>query len=310
VRGSLRDLVLQRLGRTSHVVASAGFFREALANDLAAAQGFRPTFLEATPLVVVPGVVTEQESGRRVGGVRVYGVDERFWAFHGVPPVGPADREGLLSPVLARELNVQPGGTVLVRVQRPSDLPLESVHSRKDDLGRTLRLTVRAVAPSSAMGEFSLEATQADVRAVFVPLARLQQELEVGDRVNTILVATGAEPANETLPVLEELVRRQAALDDLGLTLRTLDGRGLLALGSRAGFLTDPQASAAMEAGVRARMPGVPVFTYLANTLRRGDREIPYSLVTGINLEPMVPGRPVSSSGDVPPIAPRAVCPI
>ena len=31
VRGSLRDLVLQRLGRTDRVVVSTGFFREALA---------------------------------------------------------------------------------------------------------------------------------------------------------------------------------------------------------------------------------------------------------------------------------------
>ena len=150
VRGSLRDLVVQRLGRTDLVVASVGFFREALADDLRRLQAFRAAFQEAAPLVIMPGFVTGQEGGRRVGDVRVYGVDERFWAFHGVPPAGPADREALLSPVLARELNVQPGGTILVRVQRPSDLPLESVHGRKDDLGRTLRLTVRAVVPSLA----------------------------------------------------------------------------------------------------------------------------------------------------------------
>ena len=39
----------------------------------------------------------------------------------------------------------EPGSAMLVRVQRPSDIPLESLHGRKDDVGRTLRLTVRAV---------------------------------------------------------------------------------------------------------------------------------------------------------------------
>ena len=34
VRGSLRDLFLQRLGNTDHVVTSAGFFREQLAADI------------------------------------------------------------------------------------------------------------------------------------------------------------------------------------------------------------------------------------------------------------------------------------
>ena len=36
VRGSLRDLVLNRLGRTDQVVVSSGFFREALAAEIAA----------------------------------------------------------------------------------------------------------------------------------------------------------------------------------------------------------------------------------------------------------------------------------
>src|SRR3989442_193052 len=36
VRGSLRDLVLQRIGRTDRVLVSSGFFREALADDIRA----------------------------------------------------------------------------------------------------------------------------------------------------------------------------------------------------------------------------------------------------------------------------------
>jgi ABC-type lipoprotein release transport system permease subunit len=303
VRGSLRDLVLQRLGRTDHVVASVGFFRAALADDLAGAPVFRQTFQGATPLVIVPGVVTEQESGRRVGGVRVYGVDERFWAFHGVAAIGPADREALLSPALARELNAQLDRAVLVRVQRPSDFPLESVQGRKEDLGRTLRLTVRAVVPSSAMGEFSLEAQQADVRAVFVPLAQLQAELEVGDRVNTILVSNVGAPPGETTTVLERLVRGHASLDDLGLTLRTLDALGVLALGSRAGVLTDPQVAVGVDAGARAAMGVVPVLTYLANTIRRGEFEVPYSLVTAIDLETIAPGLATPAGDGQPGIA-------
>ena len=302
VRASLRDLVLQRFGQTDLVVASVGFFREALADDVRQAQAFQTTLREAAPLVIVPGFVTAQESGRRVGDVRVYGVDDRFWAFHGVAREGPADRDAFVSEALARELNVQPDSTILVRVQRPSDLPLESVHGRKDDLGRTLRLTVRAALPSAAMGEFSLEAQQADVRAVFVPLPGLQRELEVGARVNTILVAASPERTDADLASLEALVRRHAVLDDIGLTLRTLDDRGLLSLGSRAGFLTDSQAAAAEAAGTRAGMSATPVFTYLANTLRRGDREIPYSLVTALDFEKLEPAIAVPAGGDLPAI--------
>ena len=99
-------------------------------------------------MIVAQGFVTGQESGRRAGEVRVYGVDDRFWQFHGVTGIaGPLDRDALVSPALARDIDAQAGSAVLVRVQRPSEIPLESLHGRKEDLGRTLRLTVRAVRP-------------------------------------------------------------------------------------------------------------------------------------------------------------------
>ena len=49
-------------------------------------------------------------------------------------------------------------------------------------------------------------------------------------------------------------------------------------------------------------MSATPVFTYLANTLRRGDREIPYSLVTAIDLERLEPAIAVPAGGDLPAI--------
>ena len=55
-----------------------------------------------------------------------------------------------------------------------------------------MRLTVREVLPASRLGEFALDPQQGDVRAVFVPLARLQAELEVGARVNALLVRRAA----------------------------------------------------------------------------------------------------------------------
>jgi len=153
VRASLRDLVLQRLGHTDDVVVSANFFREALAGAVSAHPDFATRFQAVTPLVMVKGFVTDQESGRRAGQVLVYGVDERFWRFHdaaAVPAI--ADREAYVSPALAREIGAAPDRAILVRVQRPSDIPLESLHSRKDDVGRTVRLTVRTIVPPASLG--------------------------------------------------------------------------------------------------------------------------------------------------------------
>ena len=283
VRGSLRDLVLQRLGRTDQAVISTGFFREQLASELQAQPAFASALEGIAPLVIVQGFVSDQESGRRAGQVRVYGVDDRFWRFHGVAAVtGPEGLDALLSTALADELGARVGGTILVRVQRPLDIPLESVHGRKDDLGQTLRLDVRQIVPAAAVGDFALDAQQGAVRAVFVPLGLLQKELERSERVNALLVANRPGDDIAAGAVLTRLVRDQLDVADLGLRLRTL-ANGDVSVESDAGLLTDAQAQAVQGALADPGTAVTPVFTYLANTLRLGDREIPYSLVTAID---------------------------
>jgi ABC-type lipoprotein release transport system permease subunit len=304
VRGSLRDLVLQRLGRTDHAVVSSGFFRENFVDDLRADQTFRESFDAACALVQVQGVVSSEPADLRVQRVQVYGVDQGFWQFHGITPAGPLSAEGreaILSPALAAEVGAAAGSTVLLRVERPSAIPLESLHGRKDDAGRTLRLTVRAIAGRQALGEFSLRPQQGDVRAIFVPLKRLQRDLDLAGRVNTILVAdhagTPAAPG-----VLEDRVRRLATLEDVGLKLRVLDARRSLALESDSGLLDRPRSLAAGRAAAGiASSPG-PVFTYLANSLRSGDREVPYSLVTAIDLRAIAPGSAPDAAAVPPPM--------
>ena len=284
VRGSLRDLVVARLGRTDLLVASAGLFRDDLGAEIRSDTRFTSSFGDLAPLFIARGIVTQQDSGRRVGQVAVYGVDDRFWKFHSVEGVsGPSDREALISPALAEQLGAAKGASVLVRLQRPTDVPIETLQGRKDDLGRTLRLTVAGVLPGSSLGEFSLEPQQADVRAVFVPLSRLQQELETPGRVNTLLVSARPGRAN-AVAQLRSLVTAHTMLDDLGLTIKALEARNTFVLGSAAGLIDDRQAAAAQKALAESALQARPILTYLANTMRVGDREVPYSLVTALDL--------------------------
>ena len=145
VRGSLRDLVLQRLGNTDHIIVSSGFFREALAADLQADTRLASNYGGPVPIVTLQAAVSEQGSGRRSSRVLVYGVDDRFWQFHGMTRTGPSARDAFVSAALARDLGAADGSTILVRIERPSAIPIESLHGRKEDVGRTIRLTVRAV---------------------------------------------------------------------------------------------------------------------------------------------------------------------
>ena len=282
VRASLRNLVLARIGATDHLVVSTGFFREALAQDVMGHPDFAAAFDGTAPLVAVDGVVTMQIGEGRASGVRVYGVDDRFWRFHGVDTVtGPAGRESYLSPALAAALDAAPGDTILVRVQRPTDVPIESVYGEKDDLGRTVRATVLDTLTADRMGEFSLAAQQGEVRAVFMPLPLLQDELETEGRVNAILVAgSGADDDNARL---EAIVRDQAAIADLGLDVRIAGTPPTVILESDDGLIDDGVVEAAIDAAAEIGAAPEPLFTYVANDIRTGGGSIPYSVVTALD---------------------------
>ena len=325
VRGSLHELALLRLGSVDQVVTSGGFFREALADDLRSATDLAATFGDVCPLIILEGFVTHQENGRRASGVQVYGVDERFWRFHGRDPSGraPDRNDVLLSEGLARELGGQAGDALLVRVEKPSAIPVSSLHGRKGDVGRTVRLLIRAVVSADELGEFSVRPQQGLARSVFVSLERLQGDLERPGQVNTILLGVGGQGVGvgastddsaARVALVETSLRERATLDDLGIKLRTLPAPSALSTRSMltiimeadAGLLSDEVAEAGRSAAEALGMRAQPILTYLANRIRLGDRQVPYSLLTALDLdtisEPLAPSAQSLAPSPLPPI--------
>ena len=166
VRASLKDLFLARLGNTDYLISSTSFFRDQLADELKSQEQFAAAFKDACPIITLNGFVTHEKSGNRASQVQVYGVDERFWKFHGKENKAPEDREILLSQALAQELKSAANDSILLRIEKPSAIPEGSLHGNKEDLGRTIRLTMREALATNALGEFSIRPQQGAVRAV------------------------------------------------------------------------------------------------------------------------------------------------
>jgi putative ABC transport system permease protein len=267
VRGSLRDIALGRLGRTDTVVSSVGFFRAELADDV----GKVPGVAGATPLIVAKAFVTNEGSGRRAGNVFVYGVDERFWQFHGLPPA-----DGVwASPALAAEVGAKQDDVLLTRLQRPSEIPIESLFGRKDEAGRTVRLTLSGVLPAERLGEFALQPQQTAIRAIFAPARRIQRDLGIGEQVNTVLISGEPSP---------NAIKASVRLEDLGVRVDVLEQSGTLVVETTSGILNEATEAAARAAGQKLGLEPIPVFTYLANSIRKGNRVVPYSLITATDV--------------------------
>jgi putative ABC transport system permease protein len=273
VRGSLRDIALGRLGRTDQVLSSMGFFREGLSNDAKSALGATDT----APLIVADAFVTLESSGRRASKVIVYGVDERFWKFHGLPPADGV----MVSPALASEVGGKEGDVLLTRLQKPSDVPIESLFGRKEDVGRTVRLTLAGVLSRDRLGEFAVKPQQTEVRAVFAPLRRLQRDLAVPGQVNTVLVSGGQRT--------DAALRSALQLEDLGVRVATVGSPHAVVVESANGIVSEALETAARSAVSKLGLQPIPVFTYLANTIRKGDRHVPYSLLTATDLSLLPP---------------------
>jgi putative ABC transport system permease protein len=271
VRESLRQIALGRLGATEVVVTAPTFFRSALADDLK---------LSSAPLIAFGGAVSHDESKRSAGRVFVYGIDDRFGRFHGVEGLTLDGREAFISPALASELGAKDGDGITLRVARPTDIPLSTLQGRKEITGERIRLNVKRVLDRASLAEFSLAPSQGPVLAIYVPMSRLQRDLSLGGRANVLLVK-GVGSSFSPTSFLGNQLKSAVNLEDLGL--RTRPGPGNVAVvESRAGFITDELAERIAEIAAQDRRSVSPTLTYVANSIRIGDREIPYSTVAGV----------------------------
>jgi ABC-type lipoprotein release transport system permease subunit len=299
VRGSLRDLVLGRLGEIDLALVAGTPFREALAGELAtrlAAAGFAAP--STAPGLMLRGSAVHAASSARAADVAVLGLDERTFAlFPGAVRVDLTEHPGpfpsvALNEALAAELGAAVGDDVVLTFERPAEIPRETVVGRQDasETLASLRLSVTAVVPDDGFGGFGLAAQQSRNLNAFVDLSRLQRELfgrgEAAARANLLLAAFAA---HDVAPAaqLSAALAGSLTLEDLGLTLAVGADRAVLE--SRSFVVSAPLAEAVSSWAAENGTGAQPVLTYLANSIRLGAREVPYSTVSSLD-PPAAPG--------------------
>src|SRR4051794_15606181 len=271
VRGSLRDLTLQRLGRIDSAVVAGHMFRAALAREVADNDGFKRYFASAQPAILLSGTLQagSRADMRRATSISVIGCEPQFWSLGNGGPAAPlTGDEAAITEPLAKELNVSVGGSVFLQIPVASAIPADSPLGAKqlEKTSRSRRFRVAAVLPPVDLARFGLVPSQQLPRNVFVLLASLQKLLEQTGKANAILVATNGEDA--------------AAGDDAQVALRGALRPRLEDYGVRVEHLTSPTHCLQISADqlvlpdevIRAanntfKEEPQPVITYLANRI-------------------------------------------
>ena len=316
VEKSLQQLALGRLGQTDIVLSSTSFFKETLTNQISSHPIFAQVFNGLCPMLITEGRANDPKTGRRSSKVSVYGIDKRFWEFHQVSshPNFETDRQVLISPEVARDLNIQAGNSLLLRIEKPSHIPRDSLHGKREQAGRTIRLMVTGILSASELGEFSLKSQQGAIRAIFVPLLRLQKDLEVSHQINTILVKSNyphkrllKKKSEVEIDKLLEVLHKTYSINDTSLNLRILDQENCISLESSGTLINDEIATTAQHAANELGLETREFFTYLSNSIQTKNGKIPYSLVTALDFKSVgltesLPSTQLSSPKNLPAI--------
>ena len=159
MRGSLRDLAVERLGNINHALINERFFRADLAGQLPG---------DAAPAILLSGSARHAASQARASRVQLQGIDRRFTSLFG--PEGDDLLAGLhrpndtpfpsvvISASLQRELGAKLGDPLLLSLERHSQSHRESLFGRRatSDIVTTMRATLTGVLPDSGPGRFGL----------------------------------------------------------------------------------------------------------------------------------------------------------
>ena len=251
MRHTLAQAAKQRLGSIDQVIIGGDrFFTADFANGLGQ---------DASGVIMAEGVTSTPSGTARANDTVLIGVDE---AFINLVQLGASPQPGqaVLNQQLAEQLGAAIGDTLIIRVPKPSALPVDAALVNASKPSLALRVKVIGVVNDMQGGRFSLRAEQRAPLNMFVDRNWLGEQLEIPRRANLALSASRITAIKPSLADLE-----------LDLKNREFVGREL---NSPRIFI-----DSSIEHDL-AEVNGQRLLTYLVNTIELEGRQSPYAMVT------------------------------
>jgi len=301
VRGSLRDLTIERLGKIDYALASNHFFRQDLADSLAASANFKSHFDKAVAGILLTGSATHATTKTRASNLNLLGINEKFLTLFepdslhqwnkfllqstelGFPAIA-------INEALQQELRAKIGDHLLIFFQQQSEIHRETLLGSREvsDLVKTVRFIVTRIIPNRGMGRFSLRAQQNQPLNACISLANLQRSLAQRQTANTLLVSRkSAGTVDSLVQTLQTILRENIRLEDFGMSLKPSEN--FVAIESPEIILNPIIVNAVETVSAEFNAPLQPSLTYLANTMEIRGKLLPYSTIAAVATPTMPP---------------------
>lgn len=275
VRASLKQIAHERLGSVTHaMIPRERYVRHALVSDLATSLD-----VPAAGSLRVSGVVSTPDGRHQLPGVQVMGVDQAFWDMNPRLAItwSTETDQAWVNAILADQLSLKVGDTLVIRMEKPSLLPRDAVVNAVEDVQVTLRIPVGGILDATSLGNFSLDVNQLPPENIFIPLSLLGKTLEQPGKVNMVLLAAPGESV-VNMETIDAALKTHWTLVDAALEIKDIPQQNALEIRTDRIFFDSATAKSIENLGHEP----TKLLTYLVNSLQVDNRKTPYAMVTAI----------------------------
>ncbi|HSN49915.1 MAG TPA: hypothetical protein VLR52_01705, partial [Bacteroidales bacterium] len=272
VRKSLRLTSFEKLGNTGILISSGiRYFDPSLAGRISAETG-----LKSTGLLELDGYCQHFSSGQTAPRIKIYGIEDDFFAFQGNSELKVNKGEVAINERLAGYLGIKTGDELIIRFNSISNIPADAPFSPGSDATASLVLKTGVILNSDNSGNFSLGISQITPMNIFINCSDLVDAEGKIPEINRLLLENSR---NTTVEVIYNKLRNVMKPEDTGMTIRYVPETNEYELISDRIFIDQPQVDEIKKMSI----PSFPVITYLANSITKGNRSAPYSFISGLD---------------------------
>lgn len=273
VRSSLLNLVDLRLGKAEFALVTGDrFVRSELANEISAEFD-----IQTSPILFTQGITINTTNQSRINKTDVLGIDHSFWNLSDLEKIDLKEDETIINSNIAARLQLTIDDEILIRLEKPSIIPLNAPFVSEEDQMQSFRLKVVAIVDENNLGRFSLKSNQAEPFNIFVNREFIAKELDLEHLCN-IIIATNN---NLTHNDLDKFLSDNYHLKDLSLAIQEINESNELEIVSDRIFI-DEVISEKIE---NINIPQKKVLSYLVNSMSSNGKETPYSFVSALEID-------------------------